>query len=423
VRERSKRALAWVLAFGMVFGLSACGGKEERETITQRSTTEASAEATFEEILAAVQENAKNAKSIAMRMRLTAYGAISVGGQREELEFSQQNDMLLIKGNPEMVHSQVDFSFSYPGMGVSQDVTMDSYYSIANGKYESHVEVSGQWVYGTGPESEYRDLAMDIPGILTSDAEWRLAAKTEKVAGTECYVLTARITDDSLHLLSSFISGLNLSASGEEFKTNDITLPVYLYVEKETLMPYQIKIDGANKLNSVFEGTALEGSQFTEFAICIDQIAYDTKMEITIPAEALQAKSSESLTTGETSAEESTGQFTETGTPVSSGSDYVGNWVLTTVEMDGWTFTLDELAAITGEDMSEIETEMEVRADGTGRMTADGETVELTWAEIPGGFVMSADGEDLEFQYEDGCLVAREDAADATSMKVIFTRK
>lgn len=104
-----------------------------------------------------------------------------------------------------------------------------------------------------------------------------------------------------------------------------------------------------------------------------------------------------------------------------SKSEIVGTWEATKVEASGITLDFKEFAQQMGQDADSFKMELTAKDDKTFSMNMAGETGEGTWEEKSGKYVLTADGEDMEVQIEDGKLIFADEALGGA--KITFEKK
>jgi hypothetical protein len=100
------------------------------------------------------------------------------------------------------------------------------------------------------------------------------------------------------------------------------------------------------------------------------------------------------------------------------GSSTAGSYEMTSVEMSGVEMSMEELASLMGMDAGELAVTLELGSDGSFTLDSYSMTgtdpVEGTWKEDSGSLSLTAEGETIDAEIEDGAIVLDEPTSSVT---------
>ncbi len=299
-----KRQMSLLLALAMLLLLAlACSGDtsstvmEAAQEAADAAVTEetpdeaqedteltAEAELTADSLLAAMQEYMENASGMTMDMIFTM--DMTIEGERvvTDMGYTYQ-----VTSDPEAAHVSVTVTYEADYEDESMVTTTETYVVLEDGVYVTYSGVDGDWYK---MEIELDADLMESYTMLDMTTGCTLAEETQKVNGTECFVLTCQLQVDDLQTL---FEEMGLTSLTGEIDYSALTVEETIWLDTETLLPVQSTIDFGDSLTAMMEASiGLAGEDGIEFSMepCVITASYtgfNNVDEITVPEEVIES--------------------------------------------------------------------------------------------------------------------------------------
>ncbi|MCD7769065.1 MAG: hypothetical protein LUH36_02955, partial [Oscillospiraceae bacterium] len=293
-----KRTTALLLALAMLFllALAGCGSSTE-DTADEAETAEtldeapeeeeltAEAELTAESLLAAMQENMEALSSMTMEMSFTMDMTVDEENMVMDMGYTYQ-----MTSDPEAAYVTVTIAYEADFEDESMTTTTETYVVLEDGVYVTYSGVDGEW-YKMEIDGIDADV-MDNYSILNITTDYTLEEETEKVNGTECFVLTCQLQGDDLQSLYEEM-GLDSLMGGVDY--SGLTVEETILLDTETLLPVQATVDFGDGLSAAMEASIdLSAEDDVDFSmepcvVTVNYTGFNNVDEIAVPEEVIES--------------------------------------------------------------------------------------------------------------------------------------
>jgi hypothetical protein len=239
---------------------------------------------TTEKLMSQVATKMTAANSYAMSTRMVTDIGMKLGETEMDMkmEVTLDTDMtfdpMTVKVNGTLFASM---------FGLEESETIELFGEMTDGKY---------YIYSKGAENadgwvkelfSTPEAGNPLTGLSAYSESFVIAKDTETVNGKDCYVLTADLGGDAL----TFLIGLATNSPGgsaipfENSDSDDVALPVSMYIDKKDSVPVRIAID-FTAFSAAFLGEdGMDGAdaEYREFSLTMDFSAFNSIEPVQIP--------------------------------------------------------------------------------------------------------------------------------------------
>lgn len=239
--------------------------------------------ATPENLLADMDKNSKEVKSVSSNMKLAA----ELGDDTDTLALNLDADITATK-KPEASHikGKVGIKFGSTDFGTDMEV----YQVKEKDEIISYTYIQDQWTKQTvDSEENVLDEGM-YEGFKKAYKSFELKKDLVKVNDKKCYELTGKVDGGLLSgiidqdMLDSVTSGIDLDADGMK----DAKIPCVIDIYQDSILPARIYIDMKDVLGKLM-GDEYEGLEVDEYYVELTYNEYDKADEIKVPKKAKEA--------------------------------------------------------------------------------------------------------------------------------------
>lgn len=281
--------------------LAGCSGE------TKKTTTDTSTPANAKELAESVVANMENISSLTSELKEVYSGEVKASGFTMGSDMNMTMDTKAYKeGDQEVAYAEMEMDYKMTGLesiigaGNSNQHVEYEVYSIGSskdGKYTNYAKSSDSegWTKSevnisvtllSGQNSIYKAIA-------DGKAEAKLSDGTVKVNGKDAYKMEATLTGE---MFQEALGGMNLTqaANMESLDLSDLSIPVTLYIYKDTKFPAKVEMDAkefGEKLYSQMSASTMSVAgmevNLKEFMIEMDFDDYNEVEKFTIPQEVI----------------------------------------------------------------------------------------------------------------------------------------
>lgn len=249
--------------------ISGCGPKEA--PVTVESLMEG-ASATMEE-----SKSMEGAMLMEVAMEMTA------GDQKQSMSIVMDMD-LKTTTDPQASYMAGKMTMD---MGATITMDMENYVVQEDGKYVSYTGAQDIWTKVESDSSEFVSAAdSNVYKTLAQEAETKLAEQTETINEKECYVVTSKVSGETMKSLMAGSDELLESFNTENLDYSALTADVTVYIGKEDKKPVCMIMDMSSLFKEMFSQLipAESGSVDIQKAnFRYDFTSFDTVDAITVP--------------------------------------------------------------------------------------------------------------------------------------------
>lgn len=249
--------------------ISGCGPKEA--PVTVESLMEG-ASATMEE-----SKSMEGAMLMEVAMEMTA------GDQKQSMSIVMDMD-LKTTTDPQASYMAGKMTMD---MGATITMDMENYVVQEDGKYVSYTGAQDIWTKVESDSSEFVSAAdSNVYKTLAQEAETKLAEQTETINEKECYVVTSKVSGETMKSLMAGSDELLESFNTENLDYSALTADVTVYIGKEDKKPVCMIMDMSSLFKEMFSQLipAESGNVDIQKAnFRYDFTSFDTVDAITVP--------------------------------------------------------------------------------------------------------------------------------------------
>ena len=291
-----KKLLSLLLCLALVLSLAACGGEPvptEPPTAppTQPPTTEPPI--TVEDVYAKTADAMKNVEASGMSMDMTFAASYKTGeGEDAKTETVSYSMLMDIRASKEPFATYTLTSIGMDMAGFDMDIDVEVYILEENGTLVTYTNYLGTWSRMDMEMTLEEYLSnSDAADIDTSDvwsgdsmpADMTLDPFTQKLEGTEVYILRASLTADSI---GDVIAGMGVDLGKD---ADALTMPVVYYVDTQNYTVLRMEAEMqvlADALSASLAKSLLgDAEKAGELTLDIPTVVYDlTYGSVEIPA-------------------------------------------------------------------------------------------------------------------------------------------